>query len=128
MIRVVLLVKQGWREINRLVHPNGVFILKINQKLIPEHVIDAVWGFVGVYVVLFNLILLTLMACGLDFLSAWSAVIASIANVGPGLGSVALNYSALNDAAKWILSFAMIVGRLEIFTVMVLFTPAFWRQ
>lgn len=128
MIRVVLLVKQGLREIYRLIHPNGVFILKINQKLIPEHVIDAVWGFVGVYVVLFNLILLTLMACGLDFISAWSAVIASIANVGPGLGEVALNYGTLSDAAKWILSFAMIVGRLEIFTVMVLFTPAFWRQ
>jgi trk system potassium uptake protein TrkH len=128
MVRVVLLMKQGSREINRLIHPNGVFILKINQKLIPEHVIDAVWGFVGVYVVLFNFILLTLMACGLDFISAWSAVIASIANVGPGLGEVALNYGTLNDAAKWILSFAMIVGRLEIFTVMVLFTPAFWRQ
>lgn len=128
MIRVVLLVKQGWREIHRLIHPNGVFILKINRKMIPEHVIDAVWGFVGVYVVLFNIILMTLMACGLDFISAWSAVIACIANVGPGLGEVTFNYASLSNTAKWILSFAMIVGRLEIFTVMVLFTPAFWRQ
>lgn len=128
MIRVVLLVKQGWREMHRLIHPNGVFILKINRKTIPDHVIDAVWGFVGVYVVLFNIILMTLMACGLDFISAWSAVIACIANVGPGLGEVTFNYASLSDTAKWILSFAMIVGRLEIFTVMVLFTPAFWRQ
>lgn len=128
MIRVVLLVKQGWREIHRLIHPNGIFILKINRKLIPEHVIDAVWGFVGVYVVLFNLILMVLMACGLDFISAWSAVIACMANVGPGLGEVTFNYASLNDTAKWVLSFAMIVGRLEVFTVMVLFTPAFWKQ
>lgn len=128
MVRVVLLVKQGLREIHRLIHPNGVFILKINRKTIPDHVIDAVWGFVGVYLVLFNLILFTLMACGLDFISAWSAVIASIANVGPGLGQVTYHYGSLSDTAKWVLSFAMIVGRLEIFTVMVLFTPAFWRQ
>jgi trk system potassium uptake protein TrkH len=128
MIRVVLLVKQGWREIHRLVHPNGVFILKINRKTIPDHVIDAVWGFVGVYVVLFNIMLMALMACGLDFISAWSAVIACIANVGPGLGEVTFNYSTLSETAKWICSFAMVVGRLEIFTVMVLFTPAFWRQ
>ena len=128
MIRVVLLVKQGWREIHRLIHPSGVFILKINRKTIPDHVIDAVWGFVGVYVVLFNLMLLSLMACGLDFISAWSAVIACIANVGPGLGEVTFNYASLTEPAKWICSFAMIVGRLEIFTVMVLFTPAFWKQ
>lgn len=128
MIRVVLLVKQGWREIHRLIHPNGIFILKINRKLIPDHVLDAVWGFVGVYVVLFNIILMTLMACGLDFISAWSAVIACLANVGPGLGEVTFNYASLSHTAKWVLSFAMVVGRLEVFTVMVLLTPAFWRQ
>jgi trk system potassium uptake protein len=128
MIRVVLLVKQGWREIHRLIHPNGVFILKINHKIIPDHVIDAVWGFVGVYVVLFNIILMVLMSCGLDFISAWSAVIACLANVGPGLGEVTFNYASLNDMAKWVLSFAMIIGRLEVFSVMVLLTPAFWRQ
>lgn len=128
MVRVVLLVKQGWREILRLIHPNGVFILKINRKLIPDHVMDAVWGFVGVYVVIFNAMLLVLMACGLNFISAWSALIACLANVGPGLGEVTFNYASLNHMAKWVLSFAMIAGRLEIFTVMVLFTPAFWRQ
>jgi trk system potassium uptake protein TrkH len=128
MIRVVLLIKQGWREIHRLIHPNGIFIPKFNGKMIPEHVMDAVWGFIGVYVVLFNIILMTLMACGLDFISAWSAVIACIANVGPGLGSVTFHYGEVSDTAKWVLSFAMIIGRLEIFTVMVLLTPAFWRQ
>jgi trk system potassium uptake protein TrkH len=128
MIRVVLVVKQGWREIHRLIHPNGVFILKINRKTIPDHVIDAVWGFVGVYVVLFTIILMVLLGCGLDFISAWSAVIACIANVGPGLGEVTFNYASLSLTAKWVLSFAMVVGRLEVFTVMVLLTPAFWRQ
>lgn len=127
-IRMVLLIKQGWREIHRLIHPNGQFILKINRKIIPDTVIDAVWGFVGVYVLVFAFVLLVLMSCGLDFTSAFSAVIGCLANVGPGLGEVSLNYGGLNQTAKWVLSFAMLTGRLEIFTVMVLLTPAFWRQ
>ncbi len=127
-VRVILLLKQGWREIHRLIHPNGEFILKINQKIIPDRVLDAVWGFVGVYVLLFNILLMILMACGMDFVSAFSAVIGCLANVGPGLGMVSVHYGDLQDTAKWVLSFAMLTGRLEIFTVMVLLTPAFWRQ
>ncbi len=127
-IRVLLLVKQGWREIHRLIHPNGEFILKINEKIIPDRVLDAVWGFVGIYIVVFVTILMILMGCEMDFTSAFSAVIACIANAGPGLGIVAVDYHSLQDMAKWTLSFAMLVGRLEIFTVMVLLTPAFWRQ
>jgi trk system potassium uptake protein TrkH len=127
-VRVLLLLKQGWREIHRLIHPNGEFILKINQKIIPDRVLDAVWGFVGVYVLLFNIILMILMACGMDFLSAFSAVIACLANIGPGLGVVAVHYGDLEETAKWVLSFAMLTGRLEVFSVMVLLTPAFWRQ
>lgn len=127
-VRVLLLLKQGWREINRLIHPNGEFILKLNHKLVPDRIIDAVWGFVGMYAVVFNLLLMALMACGLDFLSAWSAVIGCLANVGPGLGEVAITYGSINDAAKWVLSIAMLIGRLEIFTFIVLLSPVFWRQ
>jgi trk system potassium uptake protein TrkH len=96
--------------------------------MLPDKVIDAVWGFIGVFAVLFCLFLFILMSCGLDFLSAFGAVISSIANVGPGLGSVFWDYADLNDLAKWTLSFSMLVGRLEIFAVMVILTPAFWRQ
>ncbi len=127
-IRVLVVMKQASRELHRLIHPSGEYILKIDQKMLPDKVIDAVWGFIGVLTILFCLFLFILMACGLDFLSAFGAVIASIANVGPGLGSVFWDYANLNDIAKWTLSFSMLVGRLEIFAVMVLFMPAFWRQ
>ncbi len=127
-LRMLVVIKQASRELHRLIHPNGEYILKIDNKMLPDKVIDAVWGFVGVFGVLFCLFLFILMSCGLDFLSAFGAVIASIANVGPGLGSVFWDYADLNNIAKWTLSFSMLVGRLEIFAVMVLLMPAFWRQ
>ncbi|MFI4956276.1 MAG: TrkH family potassium uptake protein [Gammaproteobacteria bacterium] len=127
-IRILVVMKQASRELHRLIHPNGEYILKIDQKMLPDKVIDAVWGFIGVFAVLFCLFLFILMTCGLDFLSAFGAVVASVANVGPGLGSVFWDYADLNDLAKWTLSFSMLVGRLEIFAVMVILTPAFWRQ
>lgn len=127
-IRILVVMKQASRELHRLIHPNGEYILKIDQKMLPDKVIDAVWGFIGVFTVLFCLILFLLMACGLDFISAFGGVIASISNVGPGLGTVFWDYADLNDLAKWALSFSMLTGRLEIFAVMVILTPAFWRQ
>lgn len=127
-IRILIVMKQASRELHRLIHPNGEYILKIDQKMLPDKIIDAVWGFIGVFGVLFCLFLFILMGCGLDFISAFGAVISSIANVGPGLGTVFWDYADLNDLAKWTLSFSMLVGRLEIFAVMVILTPAFWRQ
>lgn len=127
-MRVMLICKQGLREIHRLIHPNAIFPVKINKRPVSNRVIEAVWGFFSVYVILFLFMLLAIVATGLDFLSAFSAVAASINNLGPGLGSVAYHYNDISDTAKMILCFAMILGRLEIFTLLVLFTPMFWRK
>ena len=128
VIRVLLVCKQGLREIQRLIHPNAIIPIKINNKVVSDRVIDAVWGFFAVYVFCFILMILGLLATGLDFLTAFSAVGACINNLGPGLGEVAAHYGGLNVFAKWILCFAMLLGRLEVFTLLVLFTPMFWRR
>lgn len=128
VIRVLLIFKQGMREIKRLIHPNAIFIIKIGNKPIPERIIEAVWGFFAVYIAVFVFLLLALMATGLDQVTAFSALAASINNLGPGLGKVSQHYANINDVSKWILCFAMLLGRLEIFTLLVLFTPTFWRR
>jgi trk system potassium uptake protein TrkH len=128
VIRVLLFFKQGIREIKRLIHPNAIFPIKINDKPISERIIEAVWGFLAVYVVIFTILLLALMATEIDFTTAFSALSACINNLGPGLGEVSQNYYTLSDVAKWILCFAMLLGRLEIFTLLVLFSPSFWRH
>ncbi len=128
VIRVLLLLKQGARELVRMVHPHAVLPVKVGRKSIPPRVIDAVWGFFAAYVILLGLMLLVLMATGLDQETAFSAVVACLNNLGPGLGDVASNYSSLNGLQLGILCFAMLLGRLEIFTLLVLFTPHFWRK
>jgi len=128
VIRFLLLVKQGMREVFRLIHPNAQRPVKIGNKPVPENVINAVWGFFALYVGSFGVMMLVIMATGLDQITAFSAVAASINNLGPGLGEVGANYSTINDVAKSVLCFAMLLGRLEIFTVLVLLSPAFWRK
>ena len=127
VIRVLLLFKQGMREIVRLVHPNVQAPIKVGGTVMPPRVIDAVWGFFATYVATFSLLLLALMATGLDQVTAFSAVAACMNNLGPGLGEVGLHYAGISDTAKWLLSLAMLLGRLEIFTLLVLLSPAFWR-
>ncbi|PID46082.1 MAG: potassium transporter [Proteobacteria bacterium] len=128
VIRVLLLLKQGSREIQRLVHPSARLSVKLNRKPVPDSVIQAVWGFFSVYIGLFVLFMLLLMATGMDQVTAFSAVAATLNNLGPGLGEVASNYASINDFAKWVLTVAMLLGRLELFTLLVVFTPMFWRQ
>ena len=128
MIRFLLLLKQGIREIMRLIHPNAVFAIKVGGKPLSDRVIQAVWGFFSAYVASFSIILLILMLTGLDQISAFSATAACMNNLGPGLYEVGSNYAGLSDIAKWVLCFAMLLGRLEIFTLLVLLTPAFWRR
>ena len=128
VIRVMLICKQGLREIYRLIHPNAVIPIKVGQKAVSDRVVEAVWGFFAVYIVSFMVLFLVLLATGLDFITAFSAVGACINNLGPGMGDVAAHYGNINDAAKWILCFAMLLGRLEVFTLLVLLTPAFWRH
>jgi trk system potassium uptake protein TrkH len=128
VIRVLLLVKQGAREITRLVHPNAQIPVRIGDKTIDSRVIEAVWGFFALYVASFTVMYLALASTGLDLMTAFSAVAASINNLGPGLSEVGAHYADMHDPGKWILCFAMLLGRLEIFTLLVLLTPAFWRK
>lgn len=127
-IRVLLIVKQGYRELVRLVHPNAVIPIKIGNRPVSERVIGAVWSFFAIYILIYIFMMLLILATGLDFLTAFSAVGASINNLGPGLGDVAAHYGDIPAAAKWVLCLAMLLGRLEVFTLLVLFTPAFWRK
>ncbi len=128
VIRVLLLVKQGLREMLRLIHPNAKIAVKIGSKAVDSRVIEAVWGFFSAYVGVFIIMLLLLMAAGLDQVTAFSAVTATLNNLGPGLGEVGANYTSINDFSKWVLCIGMLLGRLEIFTLLVIFTPAFWKR
>ena len=128
VIRFVLLIKQGRREIMRLVHPNAQILVKVGQKTMPDRIMNAVWGFFAAYVGSFVVIMLFLSATGLDQITAFSAVAACINNLSPGLAGVGANYVDLNASAKWALSFAMMLGRLEVFTLLIMFAPAFWRR
>jgi len=128
VIRWLLIYKQGQREVARLVHPNAEIPVKLGATAIQPRVVDAVWGFFSVYVVAFSVMLLAMMATGLDQVTAFSAVAASLNNLGPGLGDVASGFMSLSDTAKWISVIGMLLGRLEIFTLLVLITPMFWRH
>jgi trk system potassium uptake protein TrkH len=128
VIRWLLIYKQGIREIARLIHPNAEIPVKLGASAVPVRVVDAVWGFFSVYIVVFGAMLLAMMATGLDQVTAFSAVAATLNNLGPGLGDVASGFMTVNDPAKWIAIVGMLLGRLEIFTLLVLITPVFWRH
>lgn len=126
-IRLLLIFRQGMRELKQLVHPQAVIPLKLDARRVDANVVSAVWSFFAVYMFCFVFIMLMLLATGLDFTSSFSAVAASMNNLGPGLGEVAQNFATVPEVGKAILCFAMLLGRLEVFTLFVLFTPAFWR-
>jgi len=128
VIRIVLIIKQGFREIEKLIHPNAVIPIKVGDRRVPDRVIESVWGFFSVYVMAYMVMLLALLATDLDITTAFTAVGASINNLGPGLGEVTYSYGSLPNIAKWILCFGMLLGRLEVFTLLVLISPHFWRN
>jgi trk system potassium uptake protein TrkH len=128
VVRCLLLVKQGRREIVRLVHPAAEIPVQLGGRAVPLRVVDAVWGFFAVYVGVFTVLMMALMATGVDQVTAFSAIAATLNNLGPGLGEVANSYGALSAVGKWICVFAMLLGRLEIFTLLLLFTVTFWRK
>lgn len=127
-VRTLLMLRQANRELQQLVHPRAVIPLKMGSQRVPANVVSAVWSFVGLYILSITAISLFLQATGLDFLTAFSATAASMNNLGPGLGEVSANYQSISSPAKLALCFAMLLGRLEVFTLLVLFTPAFWRR
>jgi len=127
VVRWLLVYKQGGREIQRLVHPSAEIPVKLGNKAVPSRVVDAVWGFFSIYIIVYGVMLVIMMATGLDQVTAFSAVAATLNNLGPGLGDVSAGFMTLTDTAKWVSVFGMLLGRLEIFTLLVLITPTFWR-
>ncbi len=130
MMRALLMFRQAVGELERLLHPRAVTPVKLGGQVVEHHIIFAVLAYMLVYGATLAAITLLLAATGLDFLTALSAAAACVNNVGPGLGQVgpAANYALLSDFQTWILTLAMLLGRLELLTVFVLFTPAFWRK
>ncbi len=127
VVRWLLLYRQGLREVQRLVHPSAEIPVKLGSKAVHYRVVDAVWGFFAVYVVVFGVLLIIMLANGLDPVSAFAAVAATLNNLGPGLGEVATGFADVGALEKWAAVCAMLLGRLEIFTLLVLITPTFWR-
>ncbi len=130
MIRTLVLAKQAHRELNQLVHPNMVRPLKVGGVVIANRVVFAVLAFVFLYFMSIVTLIFVQLASGLDFMTSLSSIIACINNAGPGLGLVGpgSNYGVLSDFQTWVCSAAMLLGRLEVFTILVLFTPTLWRK
>lgn len=130
IMRIVLLLKNSYYELRRIIHPNAIIPVRFNNKPVSDQIISNVLAFFMFYMVIFFASSILLMLVVPDLPSAMGAVATSLGNIGPGLGifGPAENFSALHPAGKWFLSFLMLLGRLELFTVLVLFSPAFWRN
>jgi trk system potassium uptake protein TrkH len=130
MIRTLVLVKQAGREFVKLLHPAAVNPMKIGGQVVPNSIVFSVLGFIFLYFMSVVVLTFALVISGLDFISAFSGIIACINNAGPGLGVVgpASNFGVLTDFQTWVCTLAMLIGRLEIFTILILFTPQFWRR
>lgn len=128
VMRALLLGKQSKREMKRLIHPNAVITIKFGRHSLADSVLQSMWGFISVFIATFIFILLILIGLGNDLVTAFSCTTASLANAGAGIGNIALNFANLSTASKWVLMFAMLAGRLEIFSILVLFMPVFWRK
>ena len=129
LIRCMLIKRQIGKEIKQLIHPAGQFCVKIQKEPVPDRIISGVWAFVGASASIFIILLLLLILLNpIDLTTAISALIACMSNLGPGLGEVHQTYATLSFPQLWVLSVAMLIGRLEIFTVLVLLSPAFWQD
>jgi trk system potassium uptake protein len=128
VIRWTLVLRQGLAEMKQLVHPNAEIPVKLAGRAVPRRVIMGVGGYFAIYLIVFAALMLLLMMFGLDQVTAWSAVAASLNNVGPGLAEVTMTFRDVGDSAKWVCAIAMLIGRLEIFALLLLFTPAFWER
>jgi len=128
MVRSILFKEKAFLEAKRVIHPEGIFSVKLGDQFISEEVLNRVSGFVSAYFMFLGLVWLVLLGIGLDSMTSFSAAVATLSNVGPGLANIGVNYADLSDNALWVLDFSMLVGRLEVFTVVVIFMPYFWRQ
>jgi trk system potassium uptake protein TrkH len=128
IIRFVVLFKQVGVHIHRLIHPQAIRRMKVDGHPLPDSVVEAVGGFFAVYVVVFFIFMALAMMDGMDQVTAFGAVAATISNLGPGLGDVAITFADVSPQGKIMFAIAMLFGRLEIYTFLVLLTPAFWRR
>ncbi len=128
VLRALLLYKQSKREVARLLHPHAIISIKFGKHSLPEHILQSMWGFLSVFIALFLILMVIFMALGNDITTAFSAITATLANAGAGLGSISVTFNQLNLPSKWLLIFAMIAGRLEIFSLLILFSPQFWKR
>jgi len=128
VVRILVMFRLGMKEIHKFIRPNAQVSVKLNKSSINEKALVSVLGFFSLYAISFFLILMLLMFAGLDQVTAYSATAATMNNLGPGLGDVAQNYGSLGEVAKWILSFSMLIGRLEVLTIIAIFHKAFWRH
>ena len=129
-MRIMLLARHGYQQIFRIIHPHAVTTLKLGGRPVPEEILSSIWGFFILYLGIFVVASLIMAFLGLDFISSIGSVAASLGNIGPGLGAVGpeQNYSNIPLIGKWVLVLCMLLGRLEIYTVIVLFAPAYWRK
>ena len=128
VVRVLVMFRLGMKEIHKFIRPNAQVSVKLNKASINEKALVSVLGFFSLYAISFIFIMMLLMFAGLDQVTAYSATAATMNNLGPGLGEVAQNYGSLGETAKWILSFSMLIGRLEVLTIIAIFHRAFWRH
>jgi len=128
VMRINVIVQQGFREIKRLVHPRAQYPIRVGKQLLSERTVEAVWGFMAMYMVTFILLMLLMLQTGVDQVTAFSAIATCMNNLGPGLGDVTTTFAAISDSGKIIAMAAMLLGRLEVFTILVILSPAFWKQ
>ena len=128
MLRALLIYKQSKREMARLIHPSAIIPIKLGKNTLSESVLQSLWAFVSAYIALFFLLLILFMAFNHDFLTSFSAISAALSNSGTALGTLSYHFADLDHGSKWILIFAMIAGRLEIFSLIILFSIHFWEK
>lgn len=130
IMRIMLLARHGYQQIFQVIHPRAVTTLKLNGRPVPGEILSSIWGFFTLYIGIFVAATLIMAALGLDLISSLASVAASLGNIGPGLGTVGPtgNYAGVPLLGKWVLVLCMLLGRLEIYTVIALLAPAYWRK
>ena len=128
VMRILIMLKNGMRDLRQMLHPASVQVIRVADRVLPDRMIQSVLAFFTAYILVFITFLLLLMATGVDPVTSFSAVATCLNNLGPGLGEVTSSFSTINPVAKWLLVMTMLLGRLEIFAVLLMFTPKFWRR
>lgn len=129
-VRVLLMIKQGYRELYQLIHPRAVTFVKLDGKILSKETLDSIWGFLFLFLFIYVLATIGMTTVGVDLTTSATTVISAMSSVGPALGEAgpAENYASIPDAGKWILIFCMLTGRLEVYTVLILLVPNFWKK